>query len=274
MGIVERGADGGVNINIYSLATFVDGELYDKQNPETGDTLSVPAGKTYSLRMMVENNGGTGFLSPDNCSNGKGTLLTAVFRVPEGDTLTNYVDGPVCHFDKGFFGGDPGRIGYWEEGLSPRSQGESVQVDFYVRGGETGDRMTPIYFLNLTATEQDGQPGSGTGDNGDETDDGGGGDEPFEEYRVDVTDCDVPDQIAAGEQFRVDYRVENTNDQPATITVDVIADGGANFGTLVLEQATFDLPANYYQNRYVTPPAPTYEGDIDIAVEVSNASQQ
>jgi len=264
MGIVQRGAPGGVNVNIYSLTTIVNGNVYDTQNPETGDTLSVPANKSYTLRMAVENNGGTGFLSPDNCNGGQGTLLQAELRVPRPDTVAGYPVGPNCHNDKGFFSGDPPNVLYEETGLQPLSPGRNGRITFWVKGAETGDRMTPVYFLDLNVVAEDDDDGGG----------GGGGDEPFETYRVDVTDCDVPDQIEAGELFRVNYRVENTNDQPAKVTVDIIADGGANFGTVVLEQATFDLPANYYQNRYYDLPAPTFEGDLDITVAVSNASQQ
>lgn len=276
MGIVKRGANGGVNINIYSLRAIVDGSNVDQQNPELGDTLTVPAGKSYSLRMEVENAGGTGFLSDDNCNEGNGTRLSAYFSVPdipEEGNLKQFVDGPNCHPDKGFLG--RAATQFYEVGeFPPLSEGESKRVSFHVKGSNTFDRMTPIYYLDVTGVASDG----GGGGNDDGTDDSGGdggGDSQFEEYRVDVTDCyDLPSEINAGEEFRIDYRVENNNDQAATVTVDIIADGGANFGQVVLEQATFDLPANYWQERYSTPPAPNYEGDIDISVEVSNATPQ
>jgi hypothetical protein len=177
MGIDQRGAPGGVNVNIYSLTTIVNGNTYDTQNPETGDTLSVPANTSYTLRMDVENNGGTGVLSPDNCEGGQGTLLQAEIRVPLPDTLMGYTVGPKCHSDRGFFADEPPRWLYKQTGLQSRNPGQNGRVTFWVEGSETGDRMTPIYFLDLNVVAEDEQPGNGTGDG--ETDDGsGGGDQP------------------------------------------------------------------------------------------------
>jgi hypothetical protein len=95
----------------------------------------------------------------------------------------------------------------------------------------------------------------------------------FSEGNVSVRSCaNPPNEVQAGEQFRVDYEVENTNDQPASVTVAITATDSSG-GSVVLEEATFTLDGNYWQGRYSTPPAPTTAGEYTISVEVASASE-
>lgn len=95
----------------------------------------------------------------------------------------------------------------------------------------------------------------------------------FSEDDVNVISCaNPPSEINAGEEFRIDWGVENANSTQASVVVDIIAtDVSGN--SVVLEQATFTIDANYAQSRYSTPPAPTSDGEYTISVEVNSASE-
>jgi hypothetical protein len=95
----------------------------------------------------------------------------------------------------------------------------------------------------------------------------------FSEGNVSVVGCaNPPNEIKAGEQFRIDYDVENNNSARVSATVDIIAtDMGGN--SVLLEDATFEVEPNDVAPRYSTPPAPTTAGEYTISVEVASASE-